>query len=303
MKKNINLIIIILLVTFLNGQDKLVTLSGKEYSGKYVDQTNDKIEFIQTGHTNSVLVPKESVQVIILENGDTIDFNLVENSTPTHGTTAFGEGVSAQDDTDSESDVMAIGSGYNPCEDERYLQIKEKSLDDMSDREYNYFLSADKECRDYKEKIPQTTEAVKIKKMSAGTINQNLQDNSYKQSQQSVNVTNLATYEVIKKSPAMAGLLSFFIPTTGHAYVGNWERGVLFLLGKIIAYVIMAEGIEEKTETIEVWGPDITNTYYEYTQQYTIGALGLVALGIAEIVDAVDLTNKHNAKLAKIITQ
>jgi len=30
--------------------------------------------------------------------------------------------------------------GQNPCEDERYLKIKNKSLDDMSDREFDYFI-------------------------------------------------------------------------------------------------------------------------------------------------------------------
>ena len=44
---------------------------------------------------------------------------------------------------------FAFGFMPNPCEDERYLQIKEKSLDDMSDREYSYFTQKDKECSEY----------------------------------------------------------------------------------------------------------------------------------------------------------
>ena len=44
---------------------------------------------------------------------------------------------------------FAFGLVPNPCNDERYLQIKDKSLDDMSDREYSYFLQKEKECNEY----------------------------------------------------------------------------------------------------------------------------------------------------------
>ena len=37
----------------------------------------------------------------------------------------------------------------NPCEDEKYLELKKKSLDEMSDREYKYFTQKDKECSEY----------------------------------------------------------------------------------------------------------------------------------------------------------
>ena len=44
---------------------------------------------------------------------------------------------------------FAVGLAQNPCNDERYLQIKNKSLDDMSDRQYSYFLQKEKECNEY----------------------------------------------------------------------------------------------------------------------------------------------------------
>jgi len=37
----------------------------------------------------------------------------------------------------------------NPCEDSTYLDLKKKKLDEMSDREYEYFIQADKFCKDY----------------------------------------------------------------------------------------------------------------------------------------------------------
>ena len=59
----------------------------------------------------------------------------------------------------------------------------------------------------------------------------------------------------------------------------------------------MIGGIEEKTETIEVFGPDITNTYLEYTSQYHLGGGILLVLYISDITDAVNTANKYNDKL------
>ena len=47
---------------------------------------------------------------------------------------------------------LSIGIGQDdssPCDDNRYLIIKEKSLDEMSDREYAYFTEKEKECAEY----------------------------------------------------------------------------------------------------------------------------------------------------------
>ena len=38
---------------------------------------------------------------------------------------------------------------FNPCEDMIYIDIKKKKLDEMSDREYNYFITTDKECKNF----------------------------------------------------------------------------------------------------------------------------------------------------------
>ena len=46
---------------------------------------------------------------------------------------------------------FAFGQIVNPCEDERYLQIKNKSFDDMSEREYSYFIKMDEECKRFEQ--------------------------------------------------------------------------------------------------------------------------------------------------------
>ena len=43
----------------------------------------------------------------------------------------------------------------NPCEDSTYLELKKKKLDEMSDREYEFFMQSDKACKEYKISLPQ----------------------------------------------------------------------------------------------------------------------------------------------------
>ena len=45
--------------------------------------------------------------------------------------------------------IISFGQEKSPCLDERYIQLKKKQLDNMSDREYKYFLKKDGECTKY----------------------------------------------------------------------------------------------------------------------------------------------------------
>ena len=45
--------------------------------------------------------------------------------------------------------TMMFGQIPSPCEDELYLELKNKKLDDLSEREYKYFLSKDTQCSQY----------------------------------------------------------------------------------------------------------------------------------------------------------
>ena len=38
----------------------------------------------------------------------------------------------------------------NPCEDERFLEISEKYVDQMTEEEFQYFTQKEKECLEYK---------------------------------------------------------------------------------------------------------------------------------------------------------
>jgi len=147
--KKILLIVALLITTVSFAQDKLVTLSGKVYEGKYVGKKDTKIEFILIGKTQSVLVPAESIQTITLANGEILDI-ISEIKSSNNQITTDKELKSSQSNVKSEKKDGGII--YNPCNDERYLQIKQKSFEEMSDREYDYFKELNSECIEFKKK-------------------------------------------------------------------------------------------------------------------------------------------------------
>ena len=58
---------------------------------------------------------------------------------------------------------IGLAWGQNPCEDERYLRIKEKPLDNMSEREWEYFILKEKQCGDYNINMKNEFNSSKIK--------------------------------------------------------------------------------------------------------------------------------------------
>jgi len=58
---------------------------------------------------------------------------------------------------------ITMAQEYNPCEDKRFLELKSKSLDDMSDREYQYFNEKNKECAAYSSKKSNSNKKNKAK--------------------------------------------------------------------------------------------------------------------------------------------
>ena len=48
---------------------------------------------------------------------------------------------------------ITFGQQYNPCKDKRFLSLRNIELDEMSDRQYNYFIKKEEECTKYKAKL------------------------------------------------------------------------------------------------------------------------------------------------------
>ena len=102
-------------------------------------------------------------------------------------------------------------------------------------------------------------------------------------------------YETAKKSGTTAVILSCLISSAGHAYAGNWARGLLFTAGRI-GFGVLAFTAGTKT-TME------QQTYYyaeqkvEHTSAYYVGIMGIAVLAIWEMIDANNEVKKYNQRL------
>ena len=45
---------------------------------------------------------------------------------------------------------VVLAQNYNPCKNKRFISLLKKDLDDMSEREYAYFIKKEEECSKYK---------------------------------------------------------------------------------------------------------------------------------------------------------
>ena len=58
----------------------------------------------------------------------------------------------------------------NPCLDERYRELLEMPVDDMTEREYEYFLLRDRACTEYQQTEPQRQAAAGVDTIVLGTL-------------------------------------------------------------------------------------------------------------------------------------
>ena len=124
-----------------------------------------------------------------------------------------------QNNSSTEQDILNLYGGKNPCDDEIFTLMKDKGINGLTDREYDYYKIQSTKCDEYRKSIL-GSENKKIDEISTPT-----QDNN----------TNLgltdkkALYLAGRKDPGSAGFFHFLLPSTGHAYVGDWGKGVPLL--------------------------------------------------------------------------
>lgn len=99
-------------------------------------------------------------------------------------------------------------------------------------------------------------------------------------------------YETQKKNPGTAVVFSCLLTSAGHAYAGNWGRGLLFSAARIGCGVLAVTAGIEETE------PD----YYGYTETeitstYYIAMSGALIFAIWEMFDAHSEAERYNRKL------
>jgi hypothetical protein len=92
-------------------------------------------------------------------------------------------------------------------------------------------------------------------------------------------IQKLRYYEQEKKNPAVAAYLSLLLTSTGHAYAGNWGRGLLFTVLRVGGYYLLFTELSSRRETSSV---------------------GLLAYLVGTVVEALDAAwevDRYNEKL------
>lgn len=112
--------------------------------------------------------------------------------------------------------------------------------------------------------------------------------------------SSMIEFEMEKKEPWGAVAGAFLLPSVGHAYAGDWGRGLKFLGGEFLALLVMSEAASD----------NITRYSYNYYSGYTyyeegtdndwligVGAITLIGLRIWEHVDAYKTAKDYNKNL------
>ena len=109
-------------------------------------------------------------------------------------------------------------------------------------------------------------------------------------------------YNLYKKNPKTAVLLSLLFPSLGHAYAGNWIRGTPFLVGELISFmgasiVLIQSGIGSMLEAERGNSVNSKGTYDAALWLLFIGA----SISIWEKIDAYVEVEKYNNHIYKDI--
>lgn len=108
-------------------------------------------------------------------------------------------------------------------------------------------------------------------------------------------IQKMMYYEKEKKSSGTAVLLSLVVTSAGHAYAGNWGRGLLFTAGRVGGAVLaLTAGIKTTTETS---GYYYSYTTTEITAWYYIGLGAILVFAIWEAIDASAEVDRYNEDL------
>ena len=108
------------------------------------------------------------------------------------------------------------------------------------------------------------------------------------------NTEKMLWYQNEKKSPARAIFYSWLIPTSGHAYAGDWNRGLKFKAGELAFFlggILYANSGDGKSSRIGDFRTDEL-----VFSSFLVGS-GVVL--ILEYIDVVKTTKKHNLRLYK----
>ncbi|GEM_PF-1907671 len=109
----------------------------------------------------------------------------------------------------------------------------------------------------------------------------------------------MMAYEQEKKSSGTAIVLSLVVSSAGHAYAGNWPRGLLFTAGRVAGVVL---ALTAGTSTNYVYSPGYYWASYGYytsetTTWFYVGIGAAVGFAVWEAIDAGGEADRYNEKL------
>jgi len=117
----------------------------------------------------------------------------------------------------------------------------------------------------------------------------------------STNTQQLMMYQMQKKNEGTAMLFSFLLPTAGHAYAGNWGRGLGFAAAEVGLYIAaLTIGMDEVCEDYyysDYYSDDCYYYYYEPNELFWIGFIGAIGTRFYEIFDAGKEVKNYNQRL------
>ena len=121
-------------------------------------------------------------------------------------------------------------------------------------------------------------------------------------------------YNNEKKSAARGIFYSFLIPTTGHAYAGNWKRGLIIKGAQVTLFIIGALVNEEghgkwdddhyqSNKRINTSSDGMVPGYPNYNEDLitvsTVIAIGILLSYPLDLYDVARTVKKYNRKLYK----
>lgn len=102
-------------------------------------------------------------------------------------------------------------------------------------------------------------------------------------------------FEMEKKAPWGAVAGTFLLPSVGHAYAGDWGRGLKFLGGELLALLVMSSATSDNVYSYTGFTSYETGTENDWL--IGVGAITLIGLRIWEHVDAYKTAKNYNTNL------
>ena len=166
-----------------------------------------------------------------------------------------------------QTNLLELFGGANPCSDEKLVILHDKGIAEVSDREFEYYKIQSKKCNEYIKYTLDSQNENNVTIINPIVDNNNLIEKS---------ISKEALFLFGRKDPNIARIFNFFIPSSGHAYIGKWEQGFPCLILSFCGVIISAS-------------------------QAQTGAFFILGASIWSIIDGNKAVKEHNNELYKSI--